>query len=185
MHSNCDALSRRPCVETNCKYCERVENKFASEQEGRSNQESVSVHKIRQTYSSLKSTSQILLVHVEICLLSVVKTHVPIILSSLENWIVRGVQWVKLSLEITEQGRGKKVSPDKKSSLDSKTETQRNGQRKRKRKRIGSGRLENEGSDKSYHICGKVDKKGEVQDSEPKPGTSRDVNPIVRILTQR
>ena len=48
-----------------------------------------------------------------ICLLSVVKTHVPIILRSLENWIVRGVQWMKLSLEITEQGRGKKVSSDK------------------------------------------------------------------------
>ena len=41
LHSNCDALTRRPCVETNCKYCERVGNKFASEQEGRSNQESV------------------------------------------------------------------------------------------------------------------------------------------------
>ena len=39
-----------------------------------------------------------------------------------------------------------------------------------------SGRVENEGSDRSYHICGKVDKNREVQDSEPKPGTSRDVN---------
>ena len=177
LHSNCDALSRRPCVEMNCKYCERVENKFASEQEGRSSQESVSVHRIKQTYSSLKSTSQILLVHivqVVICLLSVVKTHVPIILSSLENWIVRGVQWMKLNLVITEQDRGKKVPLDKESSLDSKTGTPRNGKRKRKRKRIRSSRVENEDSSKSYHICGKVDKKGEVQDLEPKPGSSRD-----------
>ncbi|MCG7876282.1 MAG: RNase H-like domain-containing protein [Candidatus Thiodiazotropha endolucinida] len=28
LHSNCDALSRRPCIDMNCKYCERVESKF-------------------------------------------------------------------------------------------------------------------------------------------------------------
>ena len=28
LHSNCDALSRRPCVDRNCKYCERVESRF-------------------------------------------------------------------------------------------------------------------------------------------------------------
>ena len=27
LHSNADALSRRPCIATNCKYCERVESK--------------------------------------------------------------------------------------------------------------------------------------------------------------
>ena len=28
LHNNCDALSRRPCFDLNCKYCERVESKF-------------------------------------------------------------------------------------------------------------------------------------------------------------
>ena len=28
LHSNCDALSRRPCFDLNYKYCERVESKF-------------------------------------------------------------------------------------------------------------------------------------------------------------
>lgn len=27
LHSNADALSRRPCIDDNCKYCERVETK--------------------------------------------------------------------------------------------------------------------------------------------------------------
>ena len=28
LHSNCDALSRRPCYDLRCKYCDRVESKF-------------------------------------------------------------------------------------------------------------------------------------------------------------
>jgi len=28
LHSNCDALSRRPCYDSNCLYCERVESRF-------------------------------------------------------------------------------------------------------------------------------------------------------------
>ena len=28
LHSNCDALSRRPCYDFRCKYCDRVESKF-------------------------------------------------------------------------------------------------------------------------------------------------------------
>ena len=31
LHSNFDALSRRPCTDLNCKYCEIVEIKFSSE----------------------------------------------------------------------------------------------------------------------------------------------------------
>ena len=28
LHSNCDALSRRPCLDLNCRYCENVDSKF-------------------------------------------------------------------------------------------------------------------------------------------------------------
>ena len=31
LHSNCDPLSRRPCIELNCKYCEKVESKFSND----------------------------------------------------------------------------------------------------------------------------------------------------------
>ena len=31
LHSNCDALSRRPCYDSKCKYCDRVESKFSED----------------------------------------------------------------------------------------------------------------------------------------------------------
>ena len=31
LHSICDALSTWPCVEMDCKYCEKVENRYESE----------------------------------------------------------------------------------------------------------------------------------------------------------
>ena len=34
LHSNCDALSRRPCYDTNCSYCEKIESRFISDNVG-------------------------------------------------------------------------------------------------------------------------------------------------------
>ena len=31
LHSNCDALSRRPCYDSKCRYCDRIESKFSQE----------------------------------------------------------------------------------------------------------------------------------------------------------
>ena len=59
LHSNCDALSRRPCVEVNCKYCERVERKFSGEQE-ENDQDMVSINRIGQTGSSLETSRKML-----------------------------------------------------------------------------------------------------------------------------
>ena len=58
LHSNFDALSRRSSVEADCKYCEKMENRYESENEEGRSFGMVSVHRIRQIYSSISRRSR-------------------------------------------------------------------------------------------------------------------------------
>ena len=84
LHSSCDALSRSSCVEADCKYCEKMENRYESENEERRSFGMVSVHRSRQIYSSISSrsrtglvqksypcfsTSEVLRLHISFCVI--------------------------------------------------------------------------------------------------------------------
>ena len=103
MHSNCYALSRRPCVEADCKYCEKVENRYESENEEGRSSETVSVHRIRQIYSSISSHSRTRLVQLMqmlLCLFVTLVSNVSTLLISVTEWMEKGVQCMKVYLVV-------------------------------------------------------------------------------------
>ena len=61
LHCNCYSLSRRPCVELNCGYCENVERRFADEQKERSSQNGISIRRVGQASRFLKCQSVLIL----------------------------------------------------------------------------------------------------------------------------
>ena len=184
LHSNCDSLSRRPCVEMNCKYCEKVEIKFADEQKERNSKESITVAKTKQTSVSASSISHLLklyLVQVVLCIITFFMTESLKVWSKVDNWIFNSVQRLKMSVMSQAEVKTERVPPDKVPKVDSenssceKIEKRRKWKKKRKIRECGKG--ENGGSKATCYTCGNVEESKKVKDNEPKPGTSRDDTP--------
>ena len=179
LHSNCDALSRRPCVEADCKYCEKVENRYESENEEGTSSETVSVHRIRQIYSSISSHSRTRLVQLMqmlLCLFVTVVSNVSTLLRSVTEWMEKGVQCMKVYRVVKRQCKVKKVSPDKKSRVCEITDKFKSDELEVKQQR-GIDVVRGEIGRKSCNACSNLDDKGKVENFEPKPGMSSDNKP--------
>ena len=179
LHSNCDALSRRPCVEADCKYCEKVENRFESENEEGRSSETVSVHRIRQIYSSISSHSRTRLVQLMqmlLCLFVTVVSNVSTLLRSVTECMEKGVQCMKVYRVVKRQCKVKKVPPDKKSRVCEITDKVKSDEPDFKKHRE-IGVVRGEIGRKSCNAGSNLDEKGKVENFEPRPGTSSDDNP--------
>ena len=175
LHSNCDALSRRPCVEADCKYCEKAENRFESENEEGRSSETVSVHRIRQIYSSISSHSRTRLVQLMqmlLCLFVTVVSNVSTLIRSVTEWMKKGVQCMKVYPLVKRQCKVKKVPPDKYSRVCEITDKFKSDEQHREI-RVVRGKI----GRKSCNACNNLDDKGKVENFEPKPGMSSDDKP--------
>ena len=136
-------MSRWLCLEINCKYCEKVESKFADERKERSSKESSTVAKTKQTSVSASSISHLLklyLVQLVLCIITFFMIESLRVWSKVDNWIFNTKQRSKMSAMSKAEVKTERVPPDNIPKVDSencsceKVEKSRNGRRRNERK---------------------------------------------------